>query len=316
MITLSSCPVCASFNLSAHAKNTAQMHPKKEVFNFDRCTDCGAVFINPQLPQSELKAYYTSHYLPYRGAEAWGKYANFVKKSQIKLDNKRAQLLQKHFHVDEASIILDIGCGKPTFLKTCKELFNCEALGIDFSDHGWAKEKELFRDITLQVGEVEQLDKAVEPDIITMWHYLEHDDQPLERLKHLAEISKPTTQLIIEVPNYDSKSRKKFGKHWAGWHTPRHLTLFSPNNIGILLERSGWEVKSSYTYGTLDPYLLYWMSKMEQKGIDWNKEMDDEFWDFVIGMLLFLPKRWNHKNTSLGIMTVIAQPKKIQSNVS
>ena len=38
------------------------------------------------------------------------------------------------------------------------------------------------------------------------------------------------------------------------------------------------------------------------------KNMEDEFWDFTRGMLRFLPKKWNEKNSSLGIMTVIATP--------
>jgi hypothetical protein len=28
-------------------------------------------------------------------------------------------------------------------------------------------------------------------------------------------------------------------------------------------------------------YLLYWMSEMEQKGITWDKNMEDEFWEFL-----------------------------------
>jgi hypothetical protein len=58
----------------------------------------------------------------------------------------------------------------------------------------------------------------------------------------------------------------------------------------------------------MDPYLLYWMSKMEQKGIQWDKNMEDEFKDFMVGMVQFLPKKWMQKKLSLGIMTVIATP--------
>ena len=40
-----------------------------------------------------------------------------------------------------------------------------------------------------------------------------------------------------------------------------------------------------------------------------DKNMENEFWDFVIGMLKFMPTKWNEKKLSLGIMTVIATPK-------
>jgi hypothetical protein len=44
----------------------------------------------------------------------------------------------------------------------------------------------------------------------------------------------------------------------------RHISLFSPNNIELLLQR-GWKVSEINTYGTMDPYLLYWMSEMEKE---------------------------------------------------
>ena len=141
-----------------------------------------------------------------------------------------------------------------------------------------------------------------------MWHYLEHDYSPLENLTLIKSLSKPSTKLVIEVPNFDSLSRKRFGENWAGWHTPRHLSLFSTNNIEILLKKSGWKVSKIMTFGTLDPYLLYWMSKMEQKGIRWDKNMEDEFLQFFIGMIKFIPTKCVEKITSLGVMTIIAQP--------
>jgi hypothetical protein len=58
----------------------------------------------------------------------------------------------------------------------------------------------------------------------------------------------------------------------------------------------------------MDSYLLYWMSEMEQKGIKWDESMEDKFWEFLLGMALFVPKKWMEKKSSLGIMTVIATP--------
>jgi hypothetical protein len=181
-------------------------------------------------------------------------------------------------------------------------------MGIDFSDEGWKDEPTYDKGLTLEVAEIKDLSTDLKPDVITMWHYLEHDYTPLENLKYLASIAKPSTKLIIEIPNFDSDSRKKYGDKWAGWHTPRHISLFSPNNIELLLNKSGWNVSKKLTYGTLDPYLLYWMSTMEQKGIQWDKNMEDEFLGFVFGMMKFMPKKWTEKKSSLGIMTIIATP--------
>ena len=85
--------------------------------------------------------------------------------------------------------------------------------------------------------------------------------------------------------------------------------MFSPNNIQLLLNKAGWTVKEMRTYGTMDPYELFWMSKMEEKGIQWDKNMEEEFIRFVLGMVTFLPARWSEKKSSLGVMTVVARPR-------
>ena len=308
MIKIISCPACGDSSFESFIKTKAQMHSNKELFNFDQCSSCSLVFLNPRVSLNNLKNYYTSYYLPYRGAKAWGKFEKLVDSSQEKLDLRRVNTITNYHKLSEKSLILDIGCGKPTFLKACQHEIKCQTMGIDFSDEGWKDKPDNFKSINLQVAEIKDLPTTLEPDIITMWHYLEHDYTPFENLSSLKSLSKPSTTLIIEIPNFDSSSRKKYGKNWAGWHTPRHISLFSPKNIELLLKKSGWKVSKVLTYGTMNPYLLYWMSEMEKKGIRWDKNMEDEFIQFMIGMIKFLPKKLKEKKSSLGIMTVIAHP--------
>lgn len=308
MHQLTNCPICQASAIGTYTKTAAQMHSNKKLFNFDQCDECKLVFLNPRVPLDELKDYYTSYYLPYRGAKAWGKFEQMVEKSQQRLDLRRVRRVKNAQLITTESLVLDIGCGHPSFLKACNEELVCQTMGIDFSDEGWKGQSAHFEGLDLQVAEIKDLPTNLQPDVITMWHYLEHDYTPLENLRYLKSIAKPSTTLIIEIPNFDSMSRNKYGKNWAGWHTPRHISLFSPDNIELLLQNSGWKVSKLFTYGTMDPYLLYWMSEMEQKGIKWDKNMEDEFWEFVFGMVLFMPKKWMEKRSSLGIMTVIATP--------
>ncbi len=301
------CPVCASNHIEAFIQTETQMHETREVFNFDQCKQCEFVFLNPRVSEHQLKHYYTSYYLPYRGPQAWGKFSGVVKQNQNKLDLKRLNVVKSNCDIKPDSLILDVGCGHPSFLKKCKDDLACRTLGLDFSNEGWQNHNAYFKDLDLKVGEIKDLPQSLQPDVITMWHYLEHDYKPLENLSYLKSVAGPQTTLIIEIPNFKSQSRKKFGADWAGWHTPRHTSLFSPQNIKLLLEKSGWKVTNLFTYGTMDPYLLEWMSRMEKKNIKWDKNMQTEFISFVIGMLKYFPKKMKEKQTSLGIMTVIAQ---------
>ena len=229
---INNCPVCRSTSLRSIIKTTSQMHHNDRLFNFDKCNKCDFVFLNPRLKFEDLKNYYTSHYLPYRGAKAWGKFGWFVSQSQKKLDLKRVKLIKDIQSLSKESLILDVGCGNPTFLKACQQKLNCKTIGIDFNDAGWRNQLKNFKKIDLRVGEIKDLPANLRPDVITMWHYLEHDYNPLENLKSLKKISKPSTKLIIEVPNFNSLSRKKYGKYWAGWHT--HLDTCHYSHLKIL----------------------------------------------------------------------------------
>ena len=202
--------------------------------------------------------------------------------------------------------MLDFGCGKPSFLKLVQDNSDFHCTGIDFSDNGWSDDLEYYKEIDLYVGGPESLNNGIQADIITMWHYLEHDYEPQKTLNILHRTQKTGTKLIIEVPNYDSYSRKKYGKCWSGYHTPRHTGLYTPKTIKLLLESCGWEVIDQYTYGTLDPYTLDWMSRMEEKRIDWTASMEPHFTSYVVGKMI-RPRYFLHKLRSLGFMTVIAQ---------
>jgi 2-polyprenyl-3-methyl-5-hydroxy-6-metoxy-1,4-benzoquinol methylase len=306
---LTECLACNSTNFEAFEQTNSMMHQNlPATYNFDKCNNCGLVFLNPRVDETALGQFYTASYLPYKIEEAWGKYAAFVKKDQQQIDNARVHRLFKRCKLSTQSRILDIGCGKPTFLASLRDKIKANLIGLDFSNEGWKNDRDLYHDIDLRSGEIADLDNEKPMDIITMWHYLEHDYQPQQHLKQLLNYSHAQTRLIVEVPNFDSYTRKKFGKHWSGYHTPRHTALYSPKNMELMLKNSGWQVEQILTYGTLNPYTLHWMSRMEQKGIDWSASMESRFIGYVIGMVLNAPIYLLQKYFSMGFMTIIARP--------
>jgi 2-polyprenyl-3-methyl-5-hydroxy-6-metoxy-1,4-benzoquinol methylase len=306
---LRQCLACNSTNHQAYIQTSAMMYSHSPTtYNFDRCNDCGLVFLNPRVKEEELAQFYTSAYLPYRVEEAWGKYASFVKQNQQNIDKARVKRLKVHHQITKQSRILDVGCGKPTFLACLQKQTDAELIGIDFSNEGWKNEQETYHNIDLRIAEVADLQGEKPIDVITMWHYLEHDYNPQLHLKQLLGITHSQTKLIIEVPNFDSYTRRKFGQYWAGYHTPRHTALYSPNNIELLLKNSGWQVEQVITYGTLHPHTLHWMSTMEKKGIDWTSSMENRFVRFVASMVINSPIYMLQKLFSMGFMTIVAKP--------
>ncbi|MEM9544962.1 MAG: class I SAM-dependent methyltransferase [Bacteroidota bacterium] len=301
------CLVCNSQDYSIVETTQTMMATDNRKWQFCQCNQCNMVYLSPRVPVSSLDAYYTDSYLPYRGPSAWGRFSRLVEGDQKKIDQKRLKTVMKYSD-SAAKIVLDFGCGKPSFLKLVKENSNFRCIGIDFSDKGWNDTPEQYKDIELHIGGTETLTHGVEADIITMWHYLEHDYAPQETLKTLSQTQKTGTKLIIEVPNYDSYSRKRYGEFWSGYHTPRHTGLYTTRTMKLLLESCGWEVLDQYSYGTLDPYTLDWMSRMEKNRMDWSASMESHFTSYVVGKMI-RPIYFLSRFRSLGFMTVIAQNK-------
>ena len=304
--TVSSCLVCASEHSEVFERTSTMMDlSNKDNWEFRKCRDCTMIYLSPRVKPNYLFEYYKDSYLPYRGPKAWGKYEKLVADDLSKIDRRRVQTVKKYYDTTKGTI-LDIGCGKPTFLKKVYKELGLHVVGQDFSDSGWKDDKETFKNLELYTGSLFDLPDNINADVVTMWHYLEHDYAPAKTLHHLSQTQSKDCKIIIEVPNHDSKTRKKYGKHWSGYHTPRHTGLYTLKTMQKLLEGNGWKVIDSYTYGTLDPYTLDWMSRMEIQDIDWSVSMEQYFASYVLGKLL-RPYYFFDKVQSLGFMTVVAQ---------
>lgn len=314
-----SCLVCASRDSFPEVETATQMlSPSAERFGFRRCRECDLVYLSPRVRPESLAAYYPPYYLPYRGPEAWGRFAPIAEWGLAITDRKRARLALRALERTGAELgtpatrVLDVGCGKPSFLRALKAAEpQLEPTGIDFVSSGWDGTPELWEELELVEGEPASYEPApgAEPHLITMWHYLEHDYAPRSTLARLATIARGNTRLIIEVPDYNSLSRRLYGEHWQGFHTPRHTAIYTKKTLYRLLERSGWEPVGYSTAGTVDLYALWWMSAMERSGIDWSESLESRFAVFVLGRVLTAPLLPLAHLVPLGVQTVTARRK-------
>lgn len=302
------CPVCDCAQHHAFVTTRALMHaPNNEAYHFNRCADCETVFLTNPVGEERLSDYYTEHYLPYRGAEAWGKYRGFVEGSQRQLDRKRVNMVRRMLPHSKAFSLLDVGCGNPSFLKQAQASLNAACTGIDFTDEGWKNQE--FPNLTLIKTSVEAFKPEATFDVITLWHYLEHDYHLHETVDKLYECLNPGGRVIIEVPDYQSWSARKQKHFWQGWHSPRHLTLFSKQGFEQLFDTQRWRMVKHLRYGTLDAFTLWWLGRLEAKQIDWRAPMVNEFWPLVRLKMatfpLFLLEKW----MPMGVQLVVFEKK-------
>ncbi len=282
-------------------------HPNEEAYHFNKCTQCRSVFLKNPVNEKELQKYYTENYLPYRGAQAWGKFESFVEKNQDQLDRKRARFIGKLVQKNQSFSILDVGCGHPSFLNVVQQKMNASCTGVDFSDKGWRNDEYLL--LNLIECPFEDFEPKKKFDIITLWHYLEHDYNLQETVKKLYTLLKPGGKLVIEVPDYRSYTARKQKKYWQGWHSPRHLTLFSRKGFRSLFPKTKWKIKNHLRYGTLDAFTLWWLGKMEKKQIDWTTSMEREFWPLVFLKVISAPLFLFEKFIPMGIQLLVIEKK-------
>ncbi|TVR66911.1 MAG: class I SAM-dependent methyltransferase [Spirochaetaceae bacterium] len=288
-------------------------------YTFVRCSHCGLTYLNPPVPPQELGRFYPDYYLPYRGPSAWGRYAPLAARGQALTDRKRVRrvggLLGKGVSPGTGPLttanprILDVGCGHPTFLRRLVDRYpEVDATGIDFVDSGWREKPDAWQGITLVQSDPVDFTSRQPFDLITMWHYLEHDYHPIETLRRLRTMAHKNTRLLVEVPDLESLSRRWYGPFWEGWHAPRHTVIYSGSTLRETLRRSGWEVVNRTTRGTLDTFALWWMSSMERRGIDWTASMESRFLPFMAGRVLTAPLFALEGILPLGVQLVEARP--------
>jgi len=80
-------------------------------------------------------------------------------------------------------------------------------------------------------------------DVITLWHSLEHLNNPVAALRNLRPSLRDEGLLIVEVPNRAGWGAKLLGEHWYHWDLPRHRLHFSPAGLRLTLERAGFRVE-------------------------------------------------------------------------
>lgn len=278
-----------------------------ESYTFHRCQHCESIFLINPVPENQLNNYYTNAYLPYRGEKAWGKYANFVIWDDRKLNARRVKMALQHLNQTTDIDVLDIGCGKPDFLAQLAQNRNIRSMGIDFTSAQWEEPK--YKNLTLVEGDWRNIELHKKFDLITAWHYLEHDYEVNHTIKKCHQLLKPNGFLMIEVPIYQGLIQKIQKNHWQGWHSPRHINLFSFKSWKMIFSENDWEIVKHRKYGTMSAFTLWWLGHQQKKNIDWSVAMERYFWNLVFWKVLLMPLFALERIIPMGIQTIVLRKK-------
>ncbi len=129
--------------------------------------------------------------------------------------------------------LLDVGAGRGRFVAYARAHGFPDATGLEPSP----------RAVAPHVSAV-ALEDAHHSGLgaITLWHVLEHVEDPGAALARLHSWLRPGGTLLVGVPDLDSWQARIGGPRWYHLDLPRHRTHFTARGLRVLLERTGFRV--------------------------------------------------------------------------
>jgi 2-polyprenyl-3-methyl-5-hydroxy-6-metoxy-1,4-benzoquinol methylase len=261
--TLSICNVCSSVNLKAiDAKH-----------NLCQCENCKFVFDNPRPCLNEIVSFYSQP----------TQYTGWVAEIESRdiLWHRRLNKLKSHLNPGG---LLDIGSGIGQFLNFAKPYFT-HVTGTEVSKSAISLAKEMYG-LDLIKGSIEEINFGNNKfENITMFHVLEHVNDPSAVIRICYDLLSENGILTIAVPNEVNCWKSKFAfakrlKYWlrsrdwlnsqaqvntleiGRWGLPKicldgslseiHLSHFTPDVLKSLLETCNFQVLEN----NLDPFYV------------------------------------------------------------
>lgn len=249
------CPVCDSQKVILWSIRRWQMPGNQREYKYLKCLECFTIFCDPRPTRQELSVFYENHFNYHwynnhlalkkiQAAHRWHRMANVFDKYQI--------------HRGE---LLDIGCGHGLFLSAARRA-NWRTIGIDFPSLAtqYAKNKLGFNTVenSLHSAIADSKIPLGRFNLITAWHYLEHDEEPVETMKAISKLLAPNGKVLIAMPNAESLGMKNRKEEWVWCQPPYvHIFHFSHTSLSLLALRAGLNVLAVWTRDTWDAHPAY-----------------------------------------------------------
>src|SRR5262249_42438270 len=144
-------------------------------------------------------------------------------------------------------------------------------------------------------------------DLVTMWHFLEHDYDPPRTLAAARRALKPDGRLVIEVPRLDSVTFRLYRERWPGLQAPQHTACYGRATLLRLVGTAGFEVVASPPSGAFPAYFYLYaglaFKRLAGRGLD----LDKAILPYFTGQLLLSPLLLFERQLNLAMQTVICR---------
>ena len=217
------CENCLN-EIKYHSSNTDSFSNKK--FDIYFCNRCfiGKTNLDKDF---DFTSYYPNNYY---GQD--GKKFNFLIEFIVLFFRYLRSLFCYRFFNKKNIKILDIGCGRGQFLYLMKKkgwfVYGTETSSIS----ALAAKKRVGDDAILinkDLSELKNIDIVF--DMITLWHVLEHLNEPKKIVNLIEEKLINKGYVVVEVPNFNSFQHLISKNNWIHLDCPRHVTHFTKKGL-------------------------------------------------------------------------------------
>jgi 2-polyprenyl-3-methyl-5-hydroxy-6-metoxy-1,4-benzoquinol methylase len=250
------CRICAAPGPHQAVYVREMMFGFRECFVYFQCGRCHCLQI-AEFP-AEMARYYPNHYYTRHGDESQGNIPEwlhtmlggpllslrhatmFTEEDEIKLIKKAFLFYFRGLSLNRHSRILDVGCGRGSFLEALSKIGFTHLLGVDLfleslpgRDQG----------VTVHKGTLADIDPNRQWDLIMFHHSLEHMPNQLESLQMARQRLAPDGVCLIRIPIVSSDAWERYGPNWVSLDAPRHFFLHSLESLNCLARQVNMQVQ-------------------------------------------------------------------------
>jgi SAM-dependent methyltransferase len=299
------CYLCGGTESSPFITAEDDLTGKPGRFTFVTCARCGLRYQNPRLTVEHIKSYYDDEYIAHRKKKDWGPLTGFFNWAMDRHDREKDKIVSRFVRLDDRSDVLDVGCAVGTFLQKMRSRHGSRTTGVDFKD---LSASPTLDGVDFRCGLFyEQAFGDKRFDLVTMWHFLEHDYEPMRTLSTARDLLKPDGRLVIEVPRLDSTTFRLYGDRWPGLQAPQHTVLYDRTTFLLAMDKAGLDVVEYLPYGAFPAFFYFFAGAafklLRGKGLNLSRAI----YPYFIGQILFAPVLAFEKRLNFAMQTVVCR---------